>query len=67
MTSSAAPALPVRVRVRHAVETVRWAPAPRWEGSFADRMRFVAYLGGSMVAWTLAGVGAAAIFGAILR
>lgn len=54
---------PVGQRVRALVDTVRWAPAPRFEGSVADRWRFVAYLGGSMVAWTVAGLGVTAAIG----
>lgn len=46
------PALPLRARLRHLGETIRWAPAPRFEGTARDRWRYVAYLAGSMLLWT---------------
>lgn len=45
--------LPLRTRVRHLVHTVRWAPAPYFEGSTRDRVRYVGYLAGSVLAWTV--------------
>ncbi len=60
-------ARPSSDRVRRVVETFRWAPAPRFAGTAADRVRFVGYLVGSMVGWTAAGVGVAALLGAIVR
>lgn len=53
-------------RVADLSETVRWAPAPRWGRSAGEHGRFAAYLGGSMIAWTLIGVGASALFGQLL-
>jgi len=44
---------------REIVRAVRWAPAPLWEPG--RRARFVAYLGGSMVAWTVVGLGLAVL------
>lgn len=45
--------LPLRTRVRHLVHTVRWAPAPYFEGSPRHRLRYVGYLAGSVLAWTV--------------
>jgi hypothetical protein len=47
------------VTARGIVRTVRWAPAPPWEPG--RRARFVAYLGGSMLAWTAVGLGLAVL------
>lgn len=44
--------LPLRARLRHLGETVRWAPAPYFEGPARDRWRYVGYLAGSMLLWT---------------
>lgn len=44
--------LPLRARLRHLGETIRWAPAPRFEGPARDRWRYVGYLAGSMLLWT---------------
>ncbi|MBT0993688.1 chemotaxis protein CheW [Cellulomonas sp. DKR-3] len=63
----ARPSLPLPARLRSLVETVRWAPAPRFEGTPTRRWLFVAYLAGSMLAWTLAGVAIAAALGALVR
>lgn len=43
--------LPLRVRLRHLNETVRYAPAPYFAGSARDRVRYVAYVVGSAVAF----------------
>ncbi|MET0789401.1 MAG: chemotaxis protein CheW [Cellulomonas sp.] len=53
-------------RIADLLETVRWAPAPRWGHSAAEHGRYVAYLAGSMLAWTLIGVGGAALLGQAL-
>ncbi|QGQ20489.1 chemotaxis protein CheW [Cellulomonas sp. JZ18] len=45
-------ALPLRTRLRHLRETVRWAPAPYFEGGPRQRLRFVGYLAGSVLLWT---------------
>ncbi|AEE44501.1 hypothetical protein [Cellulomonas fimi] len=50
------PAAPATTRLVQLVSTIRWAPAPRFEGDAAHRATYVAYLVGSMLAWTLAGV-----------
>ncbi|MCV2396503.1 chemotaxis protein CheW [Actinotalea sp. M2MS4P-6] len=50
----------------HALNTVRWAPAPRWEGSAAKKTRFAAYLVGSMLAWIAIGLGASAALGGLV-
>lgn len=60
------PALPLSVRLRKLGETVRWAPAPRFEGSAARRWAFVGYVAGSMLAWTVVGVAVAAALGALV-
>jgi len=65
MPSDARP-LAFSVRVRKLVETVRWAPAPRFEGSLGRRLAFVGYVAGSMVAWVLVGVGLSALLGALV-
>ncbi|MFS0702890.1 chemotaxis protein CheW [Cellulomonas sp. 179-A 9B4 NHS] len=44
--------LPVRTRLRHLRETVRYAPAPYFEGDLRRRLRFVGYLAGSVLLWT---------------
>ncbi len=53
-------------RVRHTVDTVRWAPAPRWEGSASSRTRYAGYLAGSVVAWIAIGLGVSAALGGLL-
>lgn len=53
-------------RFAELLETVRWAPAPRWGGTAAEHGRYVVYLAGSMLAWTLIGVGGAALLGQAL-
>jgi len=52
------------VTAREIVRTVRWAPAPLWEPG--RRARFVAYLGGSMLAWTAVGLGLAVLLAQVL-
>jgi hypothetical protein len=54
MTTTTAP-----VSVRDVAHAVRWAPAPTWEPG--RRARFVAYVGGSMVAWTAVGLALAVL------
>jgi hypothetical protein len=44
--------LPLRARLRHLGETIRWAPAPHFEGPARDRWRYVGYLAGSVLLWT---------------
>ncbi len=58
MATTPAPAS-APVTVRSVAHAVRWAPAPQWEPG--RRGRFVAYLGGSMVAWTAVGLAIAAL------
>ena len=50
--TTAAPRLPLRARLRHLTETVRWAPAPYFEGTARQRLRYVGYLMGSVLVWT---------------
>lgn len=52
--------------LRRVLVTVRTAPAPRWEGSAADRARYVAYVAGSMVGWTALGLGSSALVGLLV-
>jgi hypothetical protein len=66
VTISAPAAVSPRVRVRKAVETLRWAKAPYWEGDAAHKARFVAYVAGSVVGWTGLGLAVAAGMGALL-
>lgn len=47
------------------VRTMRWAPAPRFEGTAAQKARYVAYLAGSMLAWVAVGLGISAALGAL--
>lgn len=47
------------------VRTIRWAPAPRFEGTAAQKARYVAYLAGSMLAWVAAGLGISAALGGL--
>ncbi len=56
--------LPLRTRLRHLVETVRWSPAPYFEGSARQRLRYVGYLLASVLAWT---VGSLVVLAAIGR
>lgn len=53
-------------RLRHLVETVRWAPAPVWGESAGEHARFSLYLAGSMLAWAVAGLVMAALLGTAL-
>ncbi|SFK12661.1 chemotaxis protein CheW [Cellulomonas sp. KH9] len=63
---TAARPLPLRTRVRHVVDTVRWAPAPYFEGSVRQRVRYVAYLLGSVLAWTVGSLAVLAVIGRAL-
>lgn len=58
--------LPLRTRVRHLNETVRWAPAPYFEGSARQRLRYVGYVLGSVLAWTVGGLVVVAALGRAL-
>ena len=55
-----------RDRVRHLVDTVRWAPAPVWGKTAAEHTRYSVYLAGSMLAWAVAGLVMAALVGTVL-
>ncbi|MBO3090109.1 chemotaxis protein CheW [Cellulomonas dongxiuzhuiae] len=59
-------ALPLRTRLRHLNETIRWAPAPYFEGSARQRLRYVGYLLGSVLAWTVGGLVLVAALGRAL-
>jgi hypothetical protein len=63
---STRPALPLPVRLRKLGETIRWAPAPCFEGTAARRWMFVGYMAVSMLAWTIAGLAVAAALGALV-
>ncbi|AEI13519.1 MULTISPECIES: hypothetical protein [Cellulomonas] len=54
------------MRVRRFVEMVRFAPAPRFEGSAAHRWAFVGYVAGSMLAWMALGLAVSALLGALV-
>lgn len=56
--------LSLRTRARHLVETVRWSPAPYFEGTLRQRLHFVGYLVASALAWT---VGSLVVLAAIGR
>jgi len=45
---------------------VRETPAPRWEGGAGAKSIFAAYVGGSIVVWTVLGLSVAALLGALL-
>lgn len=64
-TAAAAP-LPLRTRLRHLNETIRWAPAPYFEGTARQRLRYVGYVAGSMLAWTVGGLVVVAALGRAL-
>ena len=66
-TITPTPSIDLSARAADLLETVRWAPAPRWGRSVGEHGRYVAYLAGSMLAWTLVGVGSAALLGAFLN
>ena len=65
-TTYALPAPSLSTRLSRLLETVRWAPAPRWGSTAAEHVAYGVYLVGSMLAWIVIGVGAAAALGAIL-
>jgi len=60
------PAPSLSMRTNRLVETVRWAPAPRWGSSAAEHGTYVVYLVGSALAWITVGLLASAALGAIL-
>ena len=64
-TTAAAP-LPLRTRLRHLNETIRWAPAPYFEGTARQRVRYGGYVAGAMLAWTVGGLGGGAALGRAL-
>ena len=63
LTPETSPAREAADRVRHAVRTLRWAPAPQWEEEAPQRVRFLAYLSGSMLGWTAIGLSGALLLG----
>lgn len=58
--------LPLRTRVRHLVTAVRWSPAPYFEGDVRQRLRYVGYLLGSVLAWSVLSLVVLAAFGRAL-
>ncbi|MFC0646917.1 chemotaxis protein CheW [Cellulomonas phragmiteti] len=44
--------LPLRTRLRHLNETIRWAPAPYFEGPAPQRLRYIGYVLASVLGWT---------------
>lgn len=58
--------LPSSAELRELVETVRWAPAPRWGLTPREHVRYSVYLLGSIVAWTVIGLGATWLLGAFV-
>jgi len=52
--------------VGQAARWVRETPAPRWEGDAGAKATFAGYVGLSVIAWTLLGLGATAILGGLL-
>ena len=65
-TTYALPAPSLSTRVSRVLETVRWAPAPRWGSTAAEHGTYVVYLVGSMLAWIAVGLGVSAALGAVL-
>ncbi|RYV49469.1 hypothetical protein [Pengzhenrongella frigida] len=45
---------------------VRETPAPRWEGDAGAKAVFAAYVGGSVVVWTVLGMSMAGLLGQLL-
>ena len=45
---------------------VRDTPAPRWEGDAGVKAVFAAYVGGSVVVWTVLGMSVAALLGQLI-
>ena len=64
--SAVLPSPTSRDRVRHLVDTVRWAPAPVWGESTGEHTRFSVYLAGSMLAWAVAGLVVAVLLGLVV-
>jgi hypothetical protein len=60
------PSTSTSTRIAQIVQTIRWAPAPQWGSSTADHGRYVTYLAGSMLAWTVLGVLLAAGIGELV-
>lgn len=52
--------------LRDARRWVRETPAPRWEGSAGDKVRYVGYVAGSVVVWTGLGLAFTAGFAEVL-
>jgi hypothetical protein len=65
-TTYALPAPSLSNRFSRVLETVRWAPAPRWGSTAAEHGMYVVYLVGSMLAWIVVGLGVSAALGAVL-
>ena len=65
-TTYALPAPSLSTRVSRVLETVRWAPAPRWGTSAGEHVAYSVYLVGSMLAWIIVGLGVSAALGAVL-
>jgi hypothetical protein len=63
-TPAAGPRPTSRRTVRTVLAHVHDDPAPLWEPG--HRARFTGYLAGSMAAWTVLGVAATALLGALL-
>ena len=64
--STARPTDALDVRLRTLSHTIRWAPAPRWGSTTGERARYTGYLSGSIIGWTVAGLGMAALIGRAL-
>lgn len=64
LAPSAGPRRPSRASIRTVLDHVHDDPAPAWAPG--SRGRFVGYLAGSMAAWTVLGVAATALLGALV-
>ena len=60
------PSATIDQRLRQLGSTIRWAPAPLWGSSTREHARYAAYLAGSILGWTFAGLAMAAIVGRAL-
>jgi len=56
----------VTTRVSDTLETIRTAPTPMWGVSTADHGRYLSYLVGSIVIWTVLPLLVTGVFAALL-
>ncbi|MGV8966306.1 MAG: hypothetical protein ACOH2F_08500 [Cellulomonas sp.] len=66
LSASSTPARTPLQALREARLWLRDTPAPRWEGDAGAKAVFAAYVGGSVVLWTVLGMSLAALLGQLL-